>query len=314
MILSCKQEKKGKISSHKNAVKIDSIFLPKIGGINQAVKIKTNNSDKPVLLILCGGPGASSFKISDKFTDILKNKFTIVEWDQRNVGKTLELNESPINPTVELMSSDTYEVIKFITKELDKNKLHLLGSSWGNVLGFNIVKNHPELLHSYFAVNSVVNQLDSDKLLLQHLNEYYKDNAEAIRELKKIKIPLKKEEDLFNLWKWLFLKEGNKYVLTENYKNGFLKWAKEWKNVMDDVLTINLPKTLPKVDCPIYFFVGQTDFQTSTEIATKYFNDIVAPKKKLVIFEKSGHGIHNTEPIKFQNKIIELLKKDKLLE
>ncbi|WP_196782929.1 alpha/beta hydrolase family protein [Chryseobacterium vaccae] len=73
-------------------------------------------------------------------------------------------------------------------------------------------------------------------------------------------------------------------------------------------MNIDLPKTLKKVECPIYFFVGKNDIQTSTRITTEYFRKVKAPKKDLFLFENSGHQIHKDEPEKFQNTILQVLK------
>jgi len=73
------------------------------------------------------------------------------------------------------------------------------------------------------------------------------------------------------------------------------------------VTRIDLPKTLKSVDCPIYFFVGKNDIQTSTKITVDYFKALKAPKKALFMFENSGHQIHQDEAEKFQNVIIEIL-------
>ena len=80
------------------------------------MEIKTDDSDKPILLFLSGGPGSSMMNNADNFTDILKTKFTIVQWDQRDAGKTLKLNSSPTQPSVEQMEKDTYQIIKSLTK------------------------------------------------------------------------------------------------------------------------------------------------------------------------------------------------------
>ena len=90
----------------------------------------------------------------------------------------------------------------------------------------------------------------------------------------------------------------------KNLKNGFLQWSKNWSLVWNEVMSIDLPKTLKKVDCPVYFFVGQNDIQTSTTITKNYYENLQAPKKNLWVFEKSGHQIHQDEPEKFQQAII----------
>ena len=282
-------------------------LTPEIGGIKQVVEIKTDDPDKPVLLLLSGGPGSSMMKGEDAFTRILKTRFTIVHWDQRDAGKTLKLNPSPVIPSVALMEHDTLEVVEFLRKQLKREQIYLLGSSWGNVLGFYMVKNHPGLLHAYYAVNPVVSQLTSEKELLDILKADFKDNALASSELENVRIPFETDSDLFYLRKWLFYKDGKQYVTTENFKNGFLAWSKTWSPVWNEVMSTDLPKTLTKVDCPVYFFVGKNDIQTSTKITIDYFEKLKAPKKELFMFENSGHQIHHDEPEKFQHAILKTL-------
>lgn len=288
-------------------VAIDSMLTPDIGGIKQFVEIKTDDANKPVLLFLSGGPGSSMIKGAGAFTNILKSRFTLVQWDQRDAGKTLKLNPSPTQPSVAQMQDDTLQVVQFLTKELKQEKIYLLGSSWGNVLGFSMVRNHPELLHAYFASNPVVSQLASEDELLATLKIHFKDNPVASSELASVKSPFKTDEDLFYLRKWLFHKDGKAFATTDDFKKGFLEWSKAWSPVWSEVMTIDLTKTLKKVDCPVYFFVGKDDIQTSTSITTKYFEGLQAPRKALFLFEKSGHQIHQDEPEKFQETIIKTL-------
>jgi pimeloyl-ACP methyl ester carboxylesterase len=288
-------------------VKIDSVLTPVIGGIKQVVEIKTDDATKPVLLFLSGGPGSSMINGAATFTSLLKSKFTIVQWDQRDAGKTLKLNPSPVQPSVSLMEQDTLEVIQFIRKELKQDKIYLLGSSWGNVLGFYIVKNHPELLHAYFASNPVVSQLASEKELLAILKNHFKDNEVASKELATVSMPSVVDEDMFYLRKWLFFKEGKAFATSDGFKTGFLQWSKTWSPVWNEVTRIDLPKTMQSVECPIYFFVGKNDIQTSTRITVDYFKVLKAPKKALFMFENSGHQIHQDEAEKFQQVIMGVL-------
>ncbi|MFC0132608.1 alpha/beta fold hydrolase [Massilia eurypsychrophila] len=202
---------------------------------------------------------------------------------------------------------DTVQVIQFLRKQLKHDKVYLLGSSWGNVLGFHIVRIHPELLHAYFAANPVISQLASEKELLGALKAHFKDNAVASDELAKISIPFKIDEDMFYPRKWRFHKDGKEFALSSDFKNGFLAWSKTWSPVWNEVMSIDLPKTLKKVSVPVFFLVGKNDIQTSTGIAQAYFMELKAPRKALFLFEKSGHQIHQDEPERFQNAIVETL-------
>lgn len=296
-----------KITPEFISTKIDTILTPEIGGIKQVLEIKTNDFRKPILLFLSGGPGSSMMNTAKDFTDRLKDQFTLVQWDQRDAGKTLKLNPSPTQPSVAQMEKDTYEVVNFLTKQLKHEKIYLLGSSWGNVLGFYMVEHHPELIHAYIASNPVISQLASEKELLKILKIQFKENTLASEELASVNIPFKVDEDLFYIRKWLFYKEGKKYALRDDFKKGFLQWSKTWSPTWNEVMNIDLPTTLTKVDCPVYFFVGKNDIQTSTKITIAYFKLLHAPKKDLFVFENSGHQLHQDEPEKFQQKLIQLI-------
>ena len=289
------------------SAEVTTTLTPDIGGIKQVLEIKTDDATKPVLLFLSGGPGSSMIKGADAFTNVLKSRFTIVQWDQRDAGKTLKLNPSPTQPSVGQMEQDTYQVIQFLRKELKQEKIYLLGSSWGNVLGFHVVKHHPEWLHAYFAVNPVVSQLASEQELLATLKTHFKDNAVASKELAGIDPALDTDDDLYYLRKWLFHKEGKEFATSPEFREMFFQWAKTWSTTWKEVMTIDLRKSLATVDCPVYFFVGKNDIQTSASITQEYFAALRAPKKALFLFDHSGHQIHHDEPEKFQHTVISTL-------
>jgi pimeloyl-ACP methyl ester carboxylesterase len=300
----CEAETAGQVPAKAAPVGLDLLLTPEIGGIRQFVQVRSDDAAKPVLLFLSGGPGSSMMNNADAFTHGLRTKFTIVQWDQRDAGKTLKSNPSPTRPSLRQMENDTYQVIEFLRKELKQEKIYLLGSSWGNVLGFHIVEHHPEVLHAYFAVNPVISQLASEKALLATLKRHFEDDPVAARELASVRIPFAGDEDLYYLRKWLFYKEGRQEVLGDDFRKGFLQWSKNWSPVWNEVMAIDLPGTLKKVACPVYFLVGRHDIQTSTRITEDYFRALDAPRKALFSFEHSGHQIHKDEPEKFQESII----------
>lgn len=70
--------------------------------------------------------------------------FTVVQWDQRNAGKTYEANDpKKVAPTVTVtqMLADTLEVVRYLTNKYGKEKVVLLGHSWGSVLGSIFLRN-----------------------------------------------------------------------------------------------------------------------------------------------------------------------------
>ena len=77
--------------------------------------------------------------------------FTVVQWDQRGTGKTLETTGPAIADTmsVDHMTRDGIEVSEFVRNHLHKDKIILLGFSWGSLLGVHMAKQRPDLFYAY---------------------------------------------------------------------------------------------------------------------------------------------------------------------
>ena len=72
--------------------------------------------------------------------------FTVVQWDQRGSGRTCGKNGPSLAPTItiERMAQDGVELAELLLKTLQKNKIILVGHSWGSILGVFMVKARPD--------------------------------------------------------------------------------------------------------------------------------------------------------------------------
>lgn len=281
-------------------------YLP-VGGIKQAVKIEGADLSKPLFLFITGGPGSEGIYEENKaYLDKLKKHFVVVTWDQRNCGKTLQINPSPVKLTVKLYENDTNELISALLKQFHQKKLFVMGWSWGTVLGFYMADKHPELVYAYMAVSPAVNQWESERLSLTELKQKAarQKNKEAISELSKVKIPFENGEQNYYDRKWLALLNGETIEDTVAFKKYFTENS-EMIALFREANFINLPVSLPLVKCPVYFFVGRKDHQTNYLISQKYYKQLRAPKKGLFWFERSGHLIPVTEPDLMQQVVID---------
>ncbi|WP_276374786.1 alpha/beta hydrolase [Chryseolinea sp. H1M3-3] len=283
---------------------IDSSGTILIGGIKQYVSVKSKDNTKPLLLFLHGGPGNSVIHYAEKFTNKLQEHFIVVQWDQRESGKTLTLNKSPEPLQVSLFQIDTKALIDSLLKRFNQPKLYLVGHSWGTVPGFYIAKNHPHLLHAYIPICPMVNQLDSERIILELMKEQAKKtkNSDALAELVSIAIPFENGEQLYYHRKWVLHYMGSKAKITQQQVQA---WASTWLAVFNEASKDNLLKSTPVLHCPIYFFVGRKDYQTNSTLTEKYFQSLTAPKKELFWFERSAHSLPTTEPALMQRIIIE---------
>ena len=287
---------------------IDSTGILTVGGIKQFVSIKGKDNRNPLLLFLHGGPGNSVIHYAEKFTHKLQEHFIVVQWDQRNVGKTLSLNKSPEPLTIALFERDTHQIIDSLLKRFHQPKLYLVGHSWGTFLGFYIAKNYPELLYAYIPICPMINQQESERITLAAMKEKASQaqNDGALRELSLVKIPFEDGEQLYFHRKWVLDYMGSKAKIT---KTQVQEWALMWLPLFNEASKDNLFESAPALRCPVYFFVGRKDVQTNSGITEKYYNILDAPKKQLYWFERSGHSLPSTEPDLLQEIIIGIKEK-----
>ena len=283
---------------------VDTATYVSIGGIKQYIAIKGKDKSLPLLLFLHGGPGGSVMHYADRFTNRLQNHFLVVQWDQRETAKTLELNQSSPPLSLKLFQDDAYEMVVTLLRTFGREKLYLVGHSWGTALGFHIARNHPDLLYAYIPIGAMVNQLESERIALAWMKQKaLKDhNQEAIGEMNEIRVPFENGAQLFWHRKWLLTMSGSPKMLSRDYVEA---WADRWLNVFNEASKDNRMETTPAMGCPVYFFAGRTDYQTNSDLVEKYYQKLRAPKKAFYWFERSGHSIPTSEAELMQSLIID---------
>ncbi|RKR80739.1 pimeloyl-ACP methyl ester carboxylesterase [Mucilaginibacter gracilis] len=286
--------------------RIDTLETVLAGGIKQVVTLQGENRSKPLFLFITGGPGNEGIYDENKnYLDELKKHFVVIAWDQRNCGQTLKLNPSPEKLTVKLYENDTHELVSALLKQFHQKKMFIMGWSWGTVLGFYMAGQHPEQVYAYMTVSPAVNQWESERLNLNEMKQKAEKqkNKQAIDELSKVQIPFKNGEQNYYDRKWLTIFNGDSINDTTEFKKYFTE-NPEMTALFDEANNINLTVSMPKIKCPVYFFVGRKDHQTNYMISEKYYEQLKAPKKGLFWFEKSGHLIPVTEPKLLQEVVI----------
>jgi len=305
-----------------------------IGGINQWLSIRGVDRRNPVLLMIHGGPGYVSMPTSWYFQRGWEDYFTVVQWDQRGAGKTYTSNDpEQVAPTMtrERMVADAEEVIGFLRKEFKKQKIFVLGHSWGSYIGLTIAQRHPEWLHAYVGAGQLIDGPESERRGWQFAlgRAERAGNKLAVSQLQSIApyaqpgrpIALK---DLYVQRKWLgeyggavsrrtgFSAEIAAVALSPEYTDADL--AQIWKGnefsanaLLIDVLNVNL-NNVTRFKCPVFIFNGRDDHNVSSSVTAEWFARVEAPSKSLVWFEHSAHEMFNEEPGKMLVSLVQHLR------
>ncbi len=320
---------------------IDIMESEQINGLDQWLQIRGYDTDNPVLLYLHGGPGSVVMPFSYMFLPDWEKNFTVVHWDQRGTGKTRCANPDydPTDATFEDFFSDTVKVVNYLRKRLGKDKIIVFGHSWGTVLGMHLAKRHPELLHAYVGTGQVTNawqgEASSYAFVIREAKK--RDDLEGLTALealapypdlgedyvKKVGIErhyLQKyggslrDMDYFQYTQQAFF-ESPYYSVCDwmGFFNTTFSGDNPHRqlamNALDQNSSFgNLELLGYDYTVPILFFLGALDEHASTELASKFFEKIQAPDKKLVLFDKSAHAATITQPHEFIDALVKYVR------
>jgi pimeloyl-ACP methyl ester carboxylesterase len=161
------------IRQHQNTIALtihtpngidEAMFVP-IGGINQWITIRGQNRDNPVVLFLHGGPGTPTNLLDFPFAKAWTASFTLVQWDQRGAGKTFGSGgTSATDMTIDRMTQDGIELAQYLRGHLQKNKIIIVGHSWGAILGVHMAKARPDLFYAYVGTGQVADARENEAL------------------------------------------------------------------------------------------------------------------------------------------------------
>jgi len=285
---------------------IDEGSYVTIGGIEQWITIRGEDRSNPVLLFLHGGPGDVTNPWSFLFFTPWEKYFTIVQWDQRGAGRTLRKTGPSVTSTmsVDRMTKDGIEVAEYLRKHLGKNKIVVLGHSFGTILELGMVRARPDLFYAYVGTGQIADEVKNYSAAYAALlrKAQATGNLQAIDELKHVGPPPYANGEGYGVQrKWSNKFEGSYEFLYGTTglalvaPGGSLQDVNDWfqGQILADVL---VPQTKSlgmaglglEFSIPMFVFEGDEDFTTPTALARQYVEAMKAPRKEFVLI----HGGH----------------------
>lgn len=305
---------------------IDRKQMVTLGGLPQKIHIKSTDPAHPVLLFLHGGPGVCNrHTIMTDHAD-LTDTFTLVAWDQRGSGGSYK-GAAVETLTVQRLTDDAAELVEWLCREFHKDKIFIIGGSWGSMLGTWLAYRYPAHIAAYVGFGQVVNGAENERLSY----EFALDAAEKAHDAKSIDIlrrvgpPVKGVYnggfDGMMAQRRVMMKYGGysqsaakrtyfsstvlPMIRSHEYSlSDFIGVAKGYKYVLTamwpEVGGADLAASCPKFAMPYFIFDGRLDMNTPASLVEDYFNGIEAPEKELIWFDHSGHNPMGDEPDKFK--------------
>lgn len=300
---------------------LDEKLILELGGVPQAVRFRSTDESLPVLLFLHGGPGVCDRHWVLRDQSALSEIATMVCWDQRGAGLSWSTKLRGEDMTVGRLVEDAHELVLYLKKRFLKKKIYIVGHSWGTALGTLLVQKYPEDIAVYIGMGQYINGPENERLSYEFvLNEAKKrGDKKALADLAKIGWPkaghyasiddLMVQRDLMTkyggedygesdgIMKSMILPilRSPEYTLTDlwkYYKGAFFCLENMWNEVVD----LQFDKTVPELKVPVYLTEGRHDQNTPIPIAEAWFEQLKAPKKEWIWFEKSAHSPIKNEP------------------
>lgn len=148
-------------SASAKAVPVDHSGFVKIGGIEQWIGVTGENRSNPIILVVHGGSGEAQWPQAAHYKPWEK-QFTVAQWDQRGAGHTYgRYKRQTPNVNLKQIVSDGIEVTEYLCHTYGKNKIIVLGHSWGSIVAINMVKLRPNLFAAYVGTGQVASWADS---------------------------------------------------------------------------------------------------------------------------------------------------------
>jgi pimeloyl-ACP methyl ester carboxylesterase len=229
-----------------------------INGLDQWVSVYGGHPANPALMLVSGA-GLALSRMAPFFQP-WESAFRVVYWDQPGAGATLERHgEAATGPiTFDRLAADGIAAADAMREQLGVDRLILLGISGGSIVGLKMVKARPDLFAAYVGTGQIVRGADVT------------ESTEG-----------------------LVITPAEQAALAAMPRTGGDQRAqvtKLYEELRGAMTAFNAYDLGLDYAVPMLFLQGALDRYTPTDAVAAFANDIIAPRKRLVIVDGGGHA------------------------
>jgi pimeloyl-ACP methyl ester carboxylesterase len=303
---------------------IDEGLYVKLQGIDEWITIRGEDRNNPVLLMVAGGPGESLVPLSILFRSWEKY-FTIVQWDQPGVGRTFQKNGERGEGTMSAprFAADGVALTAFLRARLNKQKIIVLGDSFGTNVGLRMIRLKPQYFYAYVGTGQVVtsegqeeydydvlskqvsaaNDTNSERLLKGIGRPPYRSMADLQieRRVASEYAPVE-ERDMGARLRPIFLFARDTTLVdicTARQHGDFAV-----RSMIDELISYDARTFGTEYGVPIFVFEGARDSISPIALSQPWLNSLHAPMKEFVVFAEAGHSLLLSQPDAFLKELV----------
>ncbi|MFH0715770.1 alpha/beta hydrolase [Staphylococcus delphini] len=293
-----------------------------LNGHRQGVIIESRGTDKPILLVVHGGPGFPLYSFFRAHHIDLTDRYTVVFWDQRGTGM------SYTRETVEMadLISDLYQLIQFLRHHFQQNQVYLMCHSFGTIIGTHVAHCYPELIAAYIGMGQLGDVFRNEQCILQHLRflAHEERNQRAIKQLNAIHLTRDFNQDCqyekarqrytaryhvgfssrgYSVWRMFRVMMQTPYYRLMERINIVRGSLSTFEHLTSEMAHTNLNDIAQEIKVPFYILQGVHDMQTTYEDSKAFFEHVRSAEKHFYAFQDTAHAPFVDEP----EKMIEMM-------
>lgn len=271
----------------------------------------------PVLLVCGGGPGIPEYLLESLYPSHLADKFVVCYLEYRGTGLSYRSDIHAADMTTERYMADIAAVTTYLCERFSKEKIYIMGHSFGSYVAIKTVQQYPTYYHGYIAMAQICNQKESEYRAYDYMKEQYKrlGNEKMVKKFEEY--PIRESEEMYKKYFSSSLRDTAMHELgvgtTRDMKSVIsgiffpslrckdYTWEERiniWRGkansaqfpVAEDAIHFNAFEEVPSLQIPIYFFAGQYDYTCCYSLQSEYYAHIEAPKKEFYVFENAAHS------------------------
>jgi proline iminopeptidase len=296
-----------------------------VGDARVYLEVRGDHAKAPPMVWLHSGPGGAERPLFRNFNGDLEHHLLVAYYDQRGAGRSFDPEAPVARLNIAQHVADLDSVVDHLRSQYHRQRVLLVGHSWGAVLGMLYAEAHPEKVLGVICVAPVVSFSE------QHRREYAYDLAEATRRgdqrsLKDLReigpppyqtpAPIARLQRVTERYRGVGFQTHNHAAIAAG---GILRglvtpWEivrihqgihRSLEAMYQELLAFDLWLEVPSLDVPVVFFLGRHYHHADANLAAEYFESLRAPRKKIVWFERSAHDIPFDEPDAFKLRVIQ---------